>query len=573
MASDKIEKWESCWPPNDDLIEISRKEEGKLLSILLSNKDCLADIISSDINKNCFRFYKNSFLYSLIEVQHQKFESLLTLTAIESLMDKQSSMSDEMKTSAKGQWVSANSLESDPEDYSMLKKNLVSRYKQKRLYEELQDIKHDIVDSVSGQDEMVDKFNESLTDIMTVNEESHCRSVIMKDAMDEVWDHIIDRREHPEKEQGILTGLKGLDEKLFGLKKKSYTVVAGIVNGGKTTLMFNVAFNMAYGGHHVLYVSMEKLANPLFERLLAMHALVDVNRISRGGKGEDGLNDFSLGKLEKARDDIIKTETWERFTCVEMLGNTPLSKILHEIDRWLKKNPLIDVLVVDYLGCIKHESKHSSRPDLDLADTSRRLQAYGKKNDLATITAVQIKNASTEKIKSKAKGVSSDDEANNIQVGTEDLAGSQAVIADADIGLSIILNQDNPPTKAFVNFTKARENESKVTAVFDFDGKTGKISDKIFSPGQVVDIDDAFYGDDNIDYDKELYSDVSNAPQESLSIIEDTTDDIFESNSVDADKIDDIFNDKDDKDDKSKGSAKVVKPNGDWGYGSMSDLE
>ena len=67
------------------------------------------------------------------------------------------------------------------------------------------------------------------------------------------------------------------------------------------------------------------------------------------------------------------------------------------------------------------------------------------------------------------------------------------IIADADNGLSAVLNNDSPPTKMFVFGTKARDDEAKRTMVLDFDGKLGRVSDPVFEPGQVDGVDDILF--------------------------------------------------------------------------------
>ena len=42
--------------------------------------------------------------------------------------------------------------------------------------------------------------------------------------------------------------------------RPSYTIITDFINGYMTTLMFNMAFNMAKDGYSVVYVTMEKEA-------------------------------------------------------------------------------------------------------------------------------------------------------------------------------------------------------------------------------------------------------------------------------------------------------------------------
>ena len=365
--------------------------------------------------------------------------------------------------------------------------------------------------------------------------------------------HITDRRNHPDKNQGILSGIRGLDNVYYGFVPGTFTVITGMIGGGKTTLMLNIAFNAAKAGYSVLYVSMEKEAVPMFERLLAMHAMVDYNRIRRGGNTEHGLNDYYYNKLIEASKDL-RERVKPNFECIQTVQGTKISKIIADVEqvRAVKK---IDLLVVDYLGVIGHEVHYSSRPDLDLADSSQKLQAFGRRNRIAVITALQLKNQSTKEIRGKTKKVSSDSEASSIEVNTEDMAGSQKVIADADNCIGCVMSQEKPPTKIYCYITKARDTEGFRLIPLDFDGRTGRITDPEEDPNQIKTIDDLIY---NQELSSKVMSEDDLFGAKSTSST--TTKPEFLSKDTNVDDIIDEFQNKDDKGKKEstdkKGSPK-----------------
>ena len=234
----------------------------------------------------------------------------------------------------------------------------------------------------------------------------------------------------------------------------------------------------------------------------------------------------------------------------------PEKKILSIVDR-IRMMKKIDVIFLDYLQVVKFETNHPGRPDLDLANISERLQAYCKINKIVGITALQLKASSTKDIRKKSQKIS-DSGTGGLEVNTEDLSGSQKIIADADNALSAILNADNPPTKMFVFLTKGRDNEARSITTLDFDGKTGRISDPDNIPGQVRIINNTMYDDsisnDTILNDEDLFSPGSKnnisekeeknkteMKKEIKEIKEDKKDDIMEDiKSIDNDKKDDI---------------------------------
>ncbi|MFA5313376.1 MAG: DnaB-like helicase C-terminal domain-containing protein, partial [Methanomassiliicoccales archaeon] len=439
---------------------------------------------------------KPRLLYSYIYKYYQKYGAMLTRTAIDSLMDSDGSMAEEDRATLRMYWdkVYNNSEVDIDEDYSNLRDKINARYVQWQAIKILQDRVDVLAKASGGQIVLVKELQESFNKIDNLESDSYCVTMSIEEGMEKAIAHIKDRREHPERQSGIMSGIRGIDEAYNGFVPGSYTVISGMIGGGKTTLMMNIAFNASKAGYTVIYVSMEKEAVPFYERLLSLHWLLDYNRIKRGGTSDTGLNDYYYNKyIEAAKD--LRENIKPRFDCIQLVQGTKVSRILADIDR-IRLNMKINLIVVDYLGVVGHESHHSTRPDLDLADSSQRLQAYGRRHRIAMITGLQLKNASTKDIRGKAKKISTEDDLKGLEVNTEDLAGSQKVIADADNCISVVMNNDKPPSKVFCYVTKARDNEGHKLITLDFDGRIGRISDPEVDPNQITGVDDLVYDPD-----------------------------------------------------------------------------
>lgn len=483
---------------NEALKKMAQKEEPRFLSILLRNKDCLMDAVSFGIksgNEGHFWDSDARMMYNLILEYYKKYNNVLTRTAVDSIMESLSkvggvTVDEEHRAKTRMYWDKIHGMEAPIEDYELLRDNLNNRFVQWQAYEIIKDELEKIIRATNNQNEIVRKARERLFKIDNLDADSYTLTMGTDDGIQKAMDVVTHRRDHPEETTSLLTGLNSMDTIYHGFVPGSYTIITGMVNGGKTTLMFNLAFNMARAGYNVVYVSLEKEAIPLFTRLLALHALVDYNRIKIGGKNEKGLSDYYYSKLIEAGKDL-RENIKPRFECIQAAQGTKLSKLISEVEK-VKNGMKIDALFVDYLGVIGAESHHPTRPDLDEAFTSQRLQAYGRINRFVTFTASQLKTPSAKEIRHKSRKATADD-ASKVEVNTEDLAGSKMIIADADNALGVILNSDSPPTKMFVYGTKSRDDESRRTIVLDFDGKIGRVSDPILEPGQVTDIDKLVY--------------------------------------------------------------------------------
>jgi len=483
--------------PNDEVELLAKKEEPMFLNIILKDKECLNDAMSCGIKSNFFRFSAHQYLYSLISKNHEAYGSMLSREVFHSIIDKQEKYSEAQKVKQKNYFEKVYHLSGvSNEDFGFLRKSISDRSLQEQAYNILDNMVPKVIGSMSNQGDVVADLQRQVNAIEGFELDNFTLTMGAEEGFDKAMDHIEDRREFPEKQAGIMTEIKAIDDEYFGFERGSYTVISGMTNGGKTTLMFNIAFNMARAGHNVVYVSLEKKAVPMFTRLLSLHAMVDYNRIKRGGKQDFGLPDHIYDLLKKARDDL-RDNIQPNLDIVQMSQGVNLSAILSEVDKIKNKKKSegkkIDVLVLDYLGCVAFETHHSTRPDLDQAFTSRKFMAYGQINNFVTITAIQIKAASTKEIRKKAEKVGDGEDISTVAIQSEDLAGSQEVIRDADNSLGVVLNADKPPTKMFVHSTKARDNEGHKTIALDFDGRIGRVSDAELEPGQIEEVDDLIY--------------------------------------------------------------------------------
>lgn len=484
--------------PNEELDRQAQKEEIRLLSILLRDKDSLMDAVSVPIktgHDGHFWDSKNQLLWSIIKQYYDDYSAILTRTAMDSVMDtiseiKGHKIDDDDRTTLRMYWDKVYNIGAPIEDYGLLKKNINNRFLQAQTVDIMRDGLETLVKATGNQDEIVSKIREQFITLENIDIDSYCLTMGIDEGMLKVMEHIKDRRDNPDAGEAIMTGIRGIDENYHGFPRGSYTLVSGMINGGKTTLMFNMAFNMARAGYSVVFVSLEKAAIPFFTRLLALHALTDYNRIKVGGTGEKGLTEYHFNKLKDAANDL-RTNIKPNFECIQMPQGVKLSKIIAEIDKVKAVKP-IDVIFVDYLGVIGFETHHPGRPDLDEARVSQRLQAYGRVNNYVTFTASQLKTPSVKEIRNRARKATADDPS-SVEVNTEDFAGSKMIIADADNAIGVVLNNDSPATKMYVYGTKARDDEARRRIVLDFDGAIGRVSDPEFEPGQIREVDNLIY--------------------------------------------------------------------------------
>jgi replicative DNA helicase len=211
---------------------------------------------------------------------------------------------DEDRANARMYWDKVYSTNIDVQDFSLLMRQISNRYVQYQAHKIMRERIEALSTATNDQDAMVKKIREDFFKIEGIDLDPYTLTMGMDEGMTKVLAYLKEKRENPVDNQVVLTGLKAIDDVYCGLEFGTYTVITGMINGGKTTLMFNIAFNMAKAGYNVVYVSLEKKAVPFYARLLSLHALVDYNRIRRGGKSDKGLDDFHYSKLQEAAKDL-----------------------------------------------------------------------------------------------------------------------------------------------------------------------------------------------------------------------------------------------------------------------------
>jgi replicative DNA helicase len=479
--------------PNDELKDMARKQEPAFLSILLKDKDSLMDTASFGIKEEHFWDPTCRFFYSIILKNYRQYNSLLTRTVMHNIMDMGESqgLTEERKAAYKSYWDTIYNMESSDEDYEFLRKCINDRYLQWQSYKILNSHIEEVVNTTVNQGVMVQKIQDEMNQIDNIDPDAYTMAISMDKALDESMTYINHRRDHPKDIEGVLCGINAIDNIFYGFDRPSYTVITGFINGGKSTLMFNLAFNMAKLGYSVVYVTMESAAVPLNTRILSLHAMVDFNRIKRGGKDQWGLSNQVHEILMGAYNDL-KQNIKPNFEYIQLLPQTKVSKVISEIDK-VRSRKRVDVVFVDYLQVIGFETHHSSRPDLDLAFTSQRLQGYTKKNKLVMFTALQLKNKSAKEIRKNTEKKTADEDIHSLAISTEDLSGSQMITADADNVIGAVKNRADKPDKLIISITKGRNAESGRLFPLDFDGPVGRVSDPDLAPGQLQAINDVIY--------------------------------------------------------------------------------
>jgi replicative DNA helicase len=193
---------------------------------------------------------------------------------------------------------------------------------------------------------------------------------------------------------GISTGLIDLDKSLGGLQPSDLIILAGRPAMGKTSLVTNIAFNIAkayraekqqdgslktVNGGIVGFFSLEMSAEQLATRVIAEQAGVPSYKIRRGDMRED---DFY--KITEAAREMQSIPFY-----IDQTGGISIAQLTARARR-LKRQRGLDLLIVDYLQLLSGSAKKGENRVQELTEITTGLKALAKELAVPLIALSQL---------------------------------------------------------------------------------------------------------------------------------------------------------------------------------------
>lgn len=181
---------------------------------------------------------------------------------------------------------------------------------------------------------------------------------------------------------GLPTGFKTLDEKTSGLHKSDLIILAARPGMGKTAFALNIAEQSAIkAGASVLIFSLEMSQEQLGQRLIAMQARVESEKLK---KGELDRKDWD--RINVALNELNGTKI--------VIDDTPGVSIMEMRNkcRRLKAEQGLDLIVVDYLQLMTFDGRADSRQQ-EISALSRHLKLLAREMDCPVIVLSQLSRA------------------------------------------------------------------------------------------------------------------------------------------------------------------------------------
>jgi replicative DNA helicase len=244
--------------------------------------------------------------------------------------------------------------------------------------------------------------------------------------------------------RGIRTGYRDLDTMTAGLQRSDLIVLAARPAMGKTTLVTNLAYNVAtIAKQPVLFFSLEMSKEQLVDRMLADASGVDAWNIRTGNLSDDDFSKLSEAMGEMAEAPIFIDDT-PGMTVLEI--RTKARRAMHE-------QPL-GLIVVDYLQLMQGNGRSDGNRVQEVSEISRGLKLVARELNVPVVALSQLSRS----VESRSPQVPQ----------LADLRESGSIEQDADIVMFIY-------REAYYNPETERENLTDLIIAKHRNGPTGKI--------------------------------------------------------------------------------------------------
>ena len=181
---------------------------------------------------------------------------------------------------------------------------------------------------------------------------------------------------------GIPTGFKDIDEKTSGLQRSDLIIVAARPAMGKTAFALNIAQQSAVkAGSSVMIFSLEMSKEQLGQRLLAMQARVEIQKLKQGDLDRKDWDRITMALVELNNTKIVIDDT-PGISIMEMRNKC----------RRLKAEQGLDLVVVDYLQLMSLQGKTDNRQQ-EISTISRNLKLLAREIECPVIVLSQLSRA------------------------------------------------------------------------------------------------------------------------------------------------------------------------------------
>lgn len=347
--------------------------EMSLLGAVLIDEEVLADI-SEHVNPTDFYDRRHGIIFGAMMRLYEKHRPVDLLTLTEELKRK-NELDDIGGSAFLSELTNYVPTAAHAEAYAeMVGQKAVRR----RLIKASSDIAELGFDEETTTQELLEKAE---AELFSVSDQSLKQDLVsLESILNDSFDRLEELSHNKGQLRGVRTGYRDLDNMTAGLQRSDLIILAARPAMGKTTLVTNLAFNVAtIAKQPVLFFSLEMSKEQLVDRMLADASGVNSWNIRTGNLSSDEFSKLSdaMGELSEAP---IYIDDTPGLSVLEM--RTKARRAMHD-------NPL-GLIIVDYLQLMQATGRSDGNRVQEVSEISRGLKLIARELNVPVIALSQL---------------------------------------------------------------------------------------------------------------------------------------------------------------------------------------
>lgn len=347
--------------------------EMSLLGAVLIDEETLADI-SEHVTKDDFYDKRHATTYDAMMRLYEKHKPVDLLTLTDELKRKK-----ELETVGGSAYLTELTnyvpTAAHAEAYAEL---VAQKAIRRRLIKASAEISELGFDEATTTEELLERAE---VELFSVSDQTLKQDLVsIESILTDSFDRMEELHRNKGSLRGVRTGYRDLDNMTAGLQRSDLIVLAARPAMGKTTLVTNLAYNVAtIAKQPVLFFSLEMSKEQLVDRMLADASGVDAWNIRTGNLSDDDFSKLSEAMGEMAEAPIYIDDT-PGVSVLEM--RTKARRAAHE-------QPL-GLIIVDYLQLMQGSGRSDGNRVQEVSEISRGLKLLARELNVPVIALSQL---------------------------------------------------------------------------------------------------------------------------------------------------------------------------------------
>lgn len=411
--------------------------EKSLLGAVLIDEETLADI-SEHVTPKDFYEKAHAIIYSAMMRLYERHKPVDLLTLTDELKKK-----DELEAIGGSAYLTELTnyvpTAAHAETYAEM---VAQKAIRRRLIRASAEISELGFDEDTTTQELLEKAE---AELFSVSDQSLKQDLVsLESILTESFDRMEELHRNKGSLRGVRTGYRDLDAMTAGLQRSDLIVLAARPAMGKTTLVTNLAYNVAtVAKQPVLFFSLEMSKEQLVDRMLADASGVDAWNIRTGNLSDEDFSKLSEAMGEMAEAPIYIDDT-PGLSVLEM--RTKARRAAHEAP--------LGLIIVDYLQLMQAAGRTDGNRVQEVSEISRGLKLIARELNVPVIGLSQLSRS----VESRSPQIPQ----------LADLRESGSIEQDADIVMFIY-------REAYYNPETDRQNITDLILAKHRNGPTGRI--------------------------------------------------------------------------------------------------